>query len=89
MTSNKWAFMAGSIDINVPPVYPPTRGSHGSSSSYWPGSRRYSCFLWVDSTNNVYLSGDTTSYASDMWRWQPSTQLWSWVCHIHRINCSH
>jgi hypothetical protein len=86
MTTNNWALMAGTGDIDVVANYG-TRGSSGPS--YIPGAREHVCQLWIDTSKNVYLfGGSINSFVADMWRWQPSTQLWTWVYHTYLTFCS-
>ena len=77
-----WTWVAGAIGDNVSGVYG-TKGT--ASASNLPGAR-YSANSWTDSSGNLWLFGgygyDAAGAAgtlNDLWRYSPSTGLWTWV----------
>ena len=77
-----WTWMSGDAIADVPGEY----GVQGVSSiTNQPGSRRRST-SWVDKTNNLWLFGGNgydgvtqASYLNDLWRYNITTNQWTWV----------
>lgn len=76
-----WTWVGGDNAINQPNVY----GTKGVAA---PGNKpgaRYQTYSWTDATGKFWLFGGsytTTSVVglmSDLWRYDPLTNLWTWV----------
>jgi N-acetylneuraminic acid mutarotase len=80
--TGQWNFVSGSNTVGAGGVY----GSEGTATAgNVPGSR-YSPCGWSDASGNLYLFGgygmDSTSTPgglNDLWKFTPSTGLWTWV----------
>jgi hypothetical protein len=84
-TTGLWTWQSGSSNQNVPGNY----GTQGvPAPTNVPGARYYSV-SWTDSAGNFWLFGGTPSYPggvfsggsrlNDLWRYTPSTGLWTWM----------
>jgi N-acetylneuraminic acid mutarotase len=80
--SGQWVWMGGSSSSNQAGSYGPL----GSTiSTNFPGSRS-GATTWTDSNGNFWLFGGVgydsngvTGILNDLWEFNPSTQLWTWV----------
>jgi N-acetylneuraminic acid mutarotase len=80
--TGQWTWISGGIADNAAGVY----GTQGTpAAGNVPGSR-YAASSWIDSTGNLWLFGgygyDSTGLAgslNDLWRYNPSTGLWTWI----------
>ena len=87
--TTEWVWVSGSSSYNVPGVY----GTQGvPASTNLPGGREASV-TWTDAEGNFWLYGGlgydsttatsnysaTTAYLSDMWKYNPITNQWTWV----------
>ncbi|CAN5241087.1 hypothetical protein BH09BAC5_BH09BAC5_06510 [soil metagenome] len=85
VVTNEWTWMNG-----FPTVY--TQGSYGtilvpdSSNKPWP--RWENIANWVDASGNLWMYGGLGSYDynsqygycfNDMWKYNPSTNMWTWM----------
>ena len=81
-TTNLWTWMGGSKTMGASGVY----GSQGvAAAGSIPGARN-SAATWMDSSGNLWLFGGYGSdasgvigYLSDLWEFNPSTKLWTWM----------
>ena len=91
---NEWAWMGGSNTIpawsGLPGAYA-TKGTPAAGN--WPGSRSRPMF-WTDSSGNFWLFGGSgydakgnTGNLNDLWEFNPSTGLWTWVSGSSTLNC--
>ncbi len=79
---NQWVWVSGSSSFNQLSSY----GTQGvASSTTVPGARRSSS-TWIDKTGTFWLFGGTGYDAagnygglSDLWKYNPSTNQWTWV----------
>lgn len=74
---NEWVWIGGSQSTDQPSNY----GTQGmASGSNMPGGRE-SSITWTDTTGNFWLFGgyDGGAYLSDLWKYSPSTNEWTWV----------
>jgi N-acetylneuraminic acid mutarotase len=86
-STNQWAWMGGSSTL--------TSGDIGHSGVYGtlsnpaaeniPGGRDYAV-SWTDNSGHLWLFGGngydangTNGYLNDLWEFNPSTNLWSWM----------
>jgi hypothetical protein len=76
-TTNLWTWVTGSATSNAPGVY----GTQGVAAASNTPSARYFAVARTDSTGNFWLFGGAAvnGYSSDLWTFNPSTQLWTWV----------
>ena len=81
--TNKWMWVKGDSIINPISVY----GTQGISSATNKPSGRDYCYKWKDNLGNFWLYGGYGhSYStccfgglSDLWRYKPSTNEWTWM----------
>ena len=81
-STNQWAWMGGSKSNDQAGVY----GTMGTAAAgNMPGSREQSV-TWTDSNGHFWLFGglgmdadDTQGYLNDLWEYDPSTKLWTWM----------
>lgn len=73
-----WIYAAGSSTTNQ-------SGKYGSDGTYAPGSRA-SAVSWTDSDSKLWLFGGagydsagSFGYLNDLWKYDPSTSLWTWI----------
>jgi N-acetylneuraminic acid mutarotase len=77
-----WTWFSGGNADNANGVY----GTPGTAAAGNVPGARYSASSWIDSSGNLWLFGGV-GYAStggagslnDLWRYSPSTGLWTWV----------
>ncbi len=77
-----WTWLSGGEADNASGVY----GTLGTAAAGNAPGARYSASSWIDSSGNLWLFGGV-GYAStgapgslnDLWRYTPSTRLWTWV----------
>jgi N-acetylneuraminic acid mutarotase len=77
-----WAWMSG-------PTFGNSAGVYGSLGTAAPGNlpgARSAIVSWKDATGNFWLFGgagfdstDLDSYLNDLWRYNPSTNQWTWM----------
>ncbi|HYV95566.1 MAG TPA: PKD domain-containing protein [Chitinophagales bacterium] len=80
---NSWTWEGGSIVIDQPGTY----GTQGIPSiSNCPGARAWGAPTWVDHDGNLWLFGglgydSNGNYGelNDLWRYNISTQEWTWI----------
>jgi nitrate/nitrite transporter NarK/N-acetylneuraminic acid mutarotase len=79
----QWTWMSGSMLQGAPGVY----GTQGTpAAGNVPGAREDAA-SWIDSAGNLWLFGDgvfdsngkLVSVGNDLWRYAPSTGLWTWM----------
>jgi N-acetylneuraminic acid mutarotase len=78
----QWTWKGGLDKVNASGVYD-IQGT--ASASNMPGAR-YWTSSWTDASGNFWLFGGVgydaagaTGYLNDLWRYSPSTGLWTWV----------
>jgi hypothetical protein len=75
--NNEWAWMSGTNQVDEPPIY----GTLGvADNTCFPGCRIELCNQWVDLQGRFWLYGSQSISAdrSDMWMFDPSSNLWTW-----------
>jgi len=81
-STRAWTWISGSNSTN-------SHGTHGTlglgSISYTP-SATSSSSSWIDASGNLWLfggygydPGGTLGYLNDLWKFTPSTKIWTWV----------
>lgn len=78
----QWTWQGGLDTVNGNGIY----GTQGAAAaSNLPGAR-YDSSSWIDSSGNLWLFGGYgfgstggAQYLNDLWRYSPSTGLWTWV----------
>jgi N-acetylneuraminic acid mutarotase len=99
-SANQWAWMGGSNVVKDLPVgdtplwgQPGVYGTRGASAATnVPGSRQYAV-SWTDSDGNFWLFGGkgmdstgTLRYLNDLWKYNPSSNQWTWVSGSSTVN---
>jgi len=77
-----WTWVSGGNALNASGVY----GTQGTAAAGNVPGARYSSSSWIDSSGNLWLFGGAGSDAAgaignlnDLWRYSPSTGLWTWI----------
>ncbi|HMO31402.1 MAG TPA: kelch repeat-containing protein [Lacibacter sp.] len=74
--TNEWTWMTG-VSINNPGGTYGTRGVPATTNT--PGSRNFAV-SWTDAAGNFWLFGGvSTARFNDLWRYNPSTNQWTWI----------
>ncbi len=89
IATNQWTWINGANTANQPGTY----GTQGiPASANRPGARQGSV-SWTDAGGNLWLFGGTysagsSSYSnfSDLWKYTPSTNQWTWVKGDNTVN---
>jgi len=91
LSDGQWTWVGGAMnDSNTAPTYG-TQGVAAASNN--PGARD-SAVSWTDTAGNLWLFGGEQGYQStdvfqnDLWRYSPSTGLWTWVSGLNTANAS-
>jgi N-acetylneuraminic acid mutarotase len=87
----QWTWEGGLNTFNASGVY----GTLGTASAGNVPGGRYWSNSWTDSSGNFWLFGGVgydstgvTGYLNDLWRYSPSTGLWTWVSGGNVANVS-
>jgi N-acetylneuraminic acid mutarotase len=90
-STNEWAWMSGSSTANQSGVY----GTLGTAASGNIPGGRSSDISWIDSSGNLWLFGGlgydsagTFGDLNDLWKYTPSTGLWTWMGGSNTANKS-
>ena len=77
IATNEWTWMSGSNMANSPGSY----GTQGiASSSNQPPARHEIAGRWIDNQNNLwFLGGVEFGYYDDMWKYDITTNEWTWM----------
>jgi len=85
-SSGLWTWVSGSDIANEGGSYG-VKGIAGANNV--PGARN-GAISWKDSTGNLWLFGghsqDNPGYLNDLWKYEPSSGLWTWVSGSNVIN---
>ena len=74
--SNQWTWVSGSNVVNYAGQY----GTRGVAAPGDAPSARYQATGWIDQAGNLWLyGGGNADTLGDLWMYQPSTGLWTWV----------
>ena len=86
-----WAWISGGSSANANGVY----GTQGSASASNVPGARYSASSWIDASGNLWLFGGygydsngVVGKLDDLWRYSPSTGLWTWVSGANAADAS-
>ena len=82
-STGEWTWMSGSMTVGAAGVY----GTLGTAAAGNVPGARQDAAAWIDSAGNLWLFGDGTfdsngdliSVGNDLWRYTPSTGLWTWM----------
>lgn len=80
-TTNQWTWVKGDNIVNQAGNYG-TKGIENSGNK--PGAR-YGSRTWTDTNGNLWLfggygfDGSTTGILNDIWKYNPSTNSWTWM----------
>ncbi|HWK06072.1 MAG TPA: kelch repeat-containing protein [Puia sp.] len=82
IASGQWTWVSGSSSSNQTGVYG-TKGTAASTNI--PGSR-LEAIGWIDASGNIWIFGGTgydasgtNGFLNDLWKYTPSTGLWTWM----------
>ncbi|MBN8688529.1 MAG: T9SS type A sorting domain-containing protein [Chitinophagales bacterium] len=87
-STNKWTWISGDNAIERTAVF----GTKGVSSSGNKPGARYVSTSWADADGNFWLFGGYGYDAinggnlSDLWKYNPTTNLWTWISGHNTIN---
>jgi N-acetylneuraminic acid mutarotase len=81
--TSQWTWLSGNNLVNQVGVYG-TKGTEAPANV--PGARQ-SALTWQDA-NGLWLMGGTngSGYLNDVWKWNPSTNGWTWVSGLNTVN---
>ena len=85
---NQWTWMAGS---NLTYAFA-TYGTLGTANAANNPGSRWGATSWRDNSNNLWLcsgygnDGSTQGFLSDIWKFNPSSGLWTWMDGSNTIN---
>jgi N-acetylneuraminic acid mutarotase len=86
-----WTWVSGGGGINASGVY----GTLATAAAGNLPGARYSANAWIDSSGNLWLFGGigedatgTVGNLNDLWRYSPSTGLWTWLNGGNGINAT-
>jgi N-acetylneuraminic acid mutarotase len=81
-STSLWTWVSGDNGENASGVY----GTVGTAAATNLPGARYSSSSWIDAAGNLWLFGgygyDSTGAVgklNDLWRYSPSTQVWTWI----------
>ena len=83
-STNQWTWLTGSNTGNQLGVY----GTQGvAAAANTPGSR-HAAVAWSTSANYFWIYGgyDNAGNASDLWKYDPGTNQWTWVSGPNTVN---
>lgn len=91
--TNQWAWMSGDSATNRNSVY----GTKGASNAANKPGGRYDAVAWTDKFGMLWLFGgarmknipaytDPGSHLNDLWRYDPATNIWTWMSGDSTIN---
>jgi N-acetylneuraminic acid mutarotase len=86
--TNKWTWVTGSNLTNTPGIY----GIQGTPSTTNTPGARWISFRWTDKEGNFWLWGGTgfssfnQGYLSDLWKFNPENNQWTWMKGPQAIN---
>jgi N-acetylneuraminic acid mutarotase len=92
-STGQWTWVGGSNTPNAVGAY----GTQGTASASNVPGARYSASTWIDSSGNLWLFGGLGYGSSsiggagnlnDLWRYSPSTGLWTWVSGSNTANAA-
>jgi N-acetylneuraminic acid mutarotase len=90
-SSGLWTWVGGSNADNAAGVY----GTLGTPAAGNVPGARYSANSWIDSSGNLWLYGgygyDSTGAVgrlNDLWQYNPSTGLWTWISGANVVNAT-
>jgi len=84
-----WTWVSGTDSDNASGVY----GTQGTAAAGNAPGARQAASSWTDSSGNLWLfggvgygSGAVVGNLNDLWRYTPSTGLWTWVSGGNSVN---
>jgi N-acetylneuraminic acid mutarotase len=87
----QWTWEAGLNAVNASGVY----GTQSAAAATNVPGARYDSSSWTDASGNFWLFGGDgydstggTGYLNDLWRYSPSTGLWTWISGGNGDNAS-
>jgi N-acetylneuraminic acid mutarotase len=84
--ANAWIWMKGDKTVGGAAVY----GALGTAAAGNKPGARYGSVGWMDSAGRLWLFGGftLTGYKSDLWRYDPATNMWTWMKGGSGINAA-
>lgn len=90
-TTNLWTWMGGSKTTNALGVY----GSLGTGDSTTIPGARDSAATWTDANGRLWLFGGngydsagSQNKLNDLWQYDPTTKLWTWIGGSNTVNAT-
>jgi N-acetylneuraminic acid mutarotase len=89
VSSNQWTYIKGNTSINTNGIY----GTQGTAAAgNLPGGREFASG-WIDASGRLWMQGGNgfpatagAGYLNDLWRFNPSTNNWTWIKGSNLIN---
>ena len=88
-TTNQWAWINGDKLIDINGVY----GVQGTAATGNKPGGRQGAVSWTDASGNLWLFGGTgydeagaNGWLSDLWKYNPATNEWTWVKGDKTVN---
>jgi N-acetylneuraminic acid mutarotase len=85
-STNEWTWMSGSSTFGSTAARPGVYGTLGTPSDENVPGAREGAASWIDSSGNLWLLGgygydanDNLFLLNDLWRFDPSTNQWTWM----------
>jgi N-acetylneuraminic acid mutarotase len=89
--TNLWTWMSGVQSFNANGVY----GTQGTAAAGNVPGARTTAVTWTDKAGNLWLFGGTgfdstggNGDLNDLWRYNPSTNLWTWMSGSNTVAAS-
>jgi N-acetylneuraminic acid mutarotase len=81
-SSGQWTWIGGGMGENAGGLY----GTQGTAAAGDIPGARYAADSWIDTSGNLWLFGGfgygstgAVGYLNDLWRYSPTSGLWTWV----------
>jgi N-acetylneuraminic acid mutarotase len=85
--TGQWTWMGGADTVNAAGVY----GTQGVATSGNVPAARSNSVSWTDASGTLWLFGGETnngSFLNDLWSYNPTSNLWTWVSGSSAPNAS-
>jgi N-acetylneuraminic acid mutarotase len=90
-SSGEWTWVSGGNANNASGIY----GTQGTAAAGNAPGARQAASSWIDSSGNLWLFGGAgygsagdSGNLNDLWRYSPSTGLWTWISGGNAANAS-
>lgn len=88
IASGQWTWMSGDVNVFQASNY----GTLGTPAITNVPGARYGSTTWIDASGNLWLCNGigrdavNESYMSDIWKYNPSTGMWTWMDGSSTVN---